>query len=314
MDKKKITIVTGTGGILGTGHIQRMLNLAVHLNKENNFSASIYLTRNEHPLEEIFNGLITDSISLDTDLIIRDMRDSKIEEMNLLRRIAPVLTIDDSGAGRALADYIVNLLPVPSDNESPVKPETSLFIYGYNFTQGISLLNSNSSFTKNIDVTFYAGYKPSPELISLIRKSIPESARLILLKEGKAFNLNDENMKIEIPYAEIISRSKIVITHFGLTMFEADACGCKIIAMNPTLYHSKLTEIVSSNFNIIYSSEYNTLSSEDLKYRIETELKKNSGDIISPDDILKKINNGIENLINYIDNICKNKNFSMAGK
>ena len=89
MDKKKITIVTGTGGILGTGHIQRMLNLAVHLNREINFSASIYLTQKEYPVEEKFNELITASIPADTDLIIKDMRDSTIEEMNLLRRISP---------------------------------------------------------------------------------------------------------------------------------------------------------------------------------------------------------------------------------
>ncbi len=307
MDKKKITIVTGTGGILGTGHIQRMLNLAVHLNRESNFSASLYLTQDEYPVEEKFNGLIKASIPADTDLIIKDMRDSTIEEINSLRRIAPVLAIDDSGTGRDIADYIINLLPVPSFDGSVVKPETSLFIYGYNFTEGISLLKNSRSLTKDIDITLYAGYNPAHDLISLIKKSIPESAGLVLLKEGKAIDLAGEAIIIESPYAEIISRSKIVITHFGLTMFEADACGCKIAALNPTLYHSKLTEIVSSDFNIIYSSEYNTLSSEELKYRIETELKKNSDNIISPDEILKKINNGTENFIKYIEKIINKR-------
>lgn len=304
MDKKKITIVTGTGGILGTGHIQRMLNLAVHLNRNNNFSALIFLTQNQHPLEEKFNGLITTSIAADTDLIIKDMRDSTIEEMNSLRRIAPVLAIDDSGMGRDFADYAVNLLPVPSVNGSAVKPETSLFIYGYNFTEGISLLKSNSSFTKDIDVTVYAGYNPAPKLISSIRESIPDSAYTVLLKEGKSVNIKGNFLKTETPYAEIISRSKIVITHFGLTMFEADACGCKIAALNPTEYHSKLTEIASDDFNIIYSAEYNSLSPEILKKKIETELKKNTETIISPEEILKKINNGTENFIRYINSIC----------
>lgn len=307
MDKKKITIVTGTGGILGTGHIQRMLNLAVHLNRKNNFSASIFLTQNEYPLEEKFNGLTTTAISADTDLIIKDMRDSTIEEMNSLRRIAPVLTIDDSGTGRDLADYIINLLPVPSVNGNAVKPETSLFIYGYNFTEGISLLIDNNSLTKDIDVTVYAGYNPAPELISSIRESIPDSADTVLLKGGEAVNLSGDVLKSETPYAEIISRSKIVITHFGLTMFEADACRCKIAALNPTLYHSKLTEIVSADFDVIYSGEYNTLSPEILKNRIEAELKNNTETMISPEEILKKINNGTENLIRYIEKIIKTR-------
>ena len=307
MDKKKITIVTGTGGILGTGHIQRMLNLAVNLNRKENFSVSIFLSQNEHPQEDKFNRLITAVISADTDLIIKDMRDSTIEEMNSLRLIAPILTIDDSGTGRDIADYAVNLLPVPSVNGSAVKPETSLFIYGYNFTEGISLLKSNTTFTKDIDVTVYAGYNPAPELISSIRESIPDSDDTVLLKKGKAFKLTGNVLKTETPYAEIISRSKIVITHFGLTMFEADACRCKIAALNPTEYHNKLTEIVSSDFDIIYSSEYKTLSPEILKNRIEAELKNNTEPIISPEEILKKINNGTENFIRYIEKIIRTR-------
>ncbi len=306
MDKKKITIVTGTGGILGTGHIQRMLNLAVHLNRNNNFSASIYLVKNEHPLEEKFNGLISAIIPADTDLIIKDMRDSTFDEMNSLRGIAPVLTIDDSGMGRDFADYIINLLPVPSDKGSAIKPDTSLFIYGYNFTEGISLLKNTNSIIKDIDITVYAGYNPATELVSSIRESIPEYANSVLLKEGKAINLNGNVLETETSYAEIISRSKIVLTHFGLTMFEADACGCKIAALNPTLYHSKLTETVRSDFNIIYSSEYKTLSPESLKNRIKTELKQNAGTSISLAEILKKINNGTDNLIKYIEKVSTN--------
>ncbi len=302
MDKKKILIVTGTGGILGTGHIQRMLNLAVHLNMKNNLSASIYLTQNHHPVKNKFTYLLTDSIPPDTDLIIKDMRDSSVDEINSLRKTAPVLAIDDSGDGKAFADYNLNLLPVPSDTESIIKLETSLFIYGYNFAEGISQLK-HKSISKDIDVTIYAGYDPSSELITSIKKSIPESINSILLKKGKADNFTGEILKSEIPYAEIIARSRIVITHFGLTMFEADACGCKIAALNPSEYHSKLTGIMNQDFNIIYSSEYTSLSIEDLKNTIETELKKKYDDIILPDKILNKINTGTENFIKYIEKV-----------
>jgi hypothetical protein len=307
MDKKKILIVTGTGGILGTGHLQRMLHLAVHLNSKNNFTASIYLTQNDYPVEEKLSGLITASIPADTDLIIKDMRDSTIEEMDSLRRIAPVLAIDDSGDGRDAADFTLSLLPVPSEILNFAKPETSLFLYGYNFAEGISLLKKTDSIEKDIDVTVYAGYNPDPELINLIKESVPESAFSVLLKEGKANNLKNNIIKTETPYAEIIARSKIVITHFGLTMFEADACGCQIIALNPTLYHSKLTEIVSSEFNIIYSAEYDTLSSEDLMSIVETGLTTDRNVIISPEIILKKINNGTDNFIRYIEKIINKR-------
>ncbi|HNX23905.1 MAG TPA: hypothetical protein PKG60_07625 [Spirochaetota bacterium] len=304
MDKIKIVIVTGTGGILGTGHIQRMLNLAVHLNRTDIFSALIYLKQEDHPLERKFAYMLTDSISQDTGLIIRDMRDSSVEEIQMLKQAAPVLAIDDSGAGRISAAYSLNLLPVPSDDKKNIIPDPSLFLYGYNFAEGINNLKEKNSLKRDIDITVYAGYDPSPELISSIKKSIPGSASSVLLKGGKAINFTGEIIQQEIPYAEIISRSKIIITHFGLTMFEADACGCKIAALNPTSYHSSLTDMVRQDLRIIYLSEYSQFSPDNLKDIIRHELKSANDKNFSPSDILKKINKCTENFIDYIDNIC----------
>jgi len=306
MDKTKIVIVTGTGGILGTGHIQRMLNLAVYLNRTDNFTASIYLKQNEFPLDRKFTGLLIDAIPPDTKLIIRDMRDSSAEEIQILKQRAPVLAIDDSGAGRESADYAINLLPVPSENSEHVKPDTSLFLYGYNFTEGIDLLKEKNSFNRNIDIAVYAGYNPSPELISSVRKSIPDSCTSVLLERGIAVNFTGEALKSDTPYAEVISRSKIVITHFGLTMFDADACGCKIAALNPTSYHSSLTDIIHNDFNIIYSSEYDNFSFDALRKIIQHELKNTGDKNFSPSDILIKINRGTENFIKYIGKIINN--------
>ncbi len=306
MDKKKIVIVTGTGGILGTGHIQRMLNLAVHLNLRINFTALIYLKQNEYPLPVELNYLFIDSIPSDAALIIQDMRDSTIEDIHVLEKIAPVITIDDSGAGRSTADYAVTLLPVPSENSNHTKPDTSLFIYGYNFTEGIKLLGQKKSYSRDIDIAVYAGYDPSPELISSIIKSIPESAVSVLLYGGRSILLTGDSFPSEIPYAEIISRTKIVITHFGLTMFEADACGCSIAALNPSGYHNKLTEMVSTDFKIIYSSEYESFSPDELKKIIIKELNIFNNKDISVSEILEKINRGTENFVKYIERIVSN--------
>ena len=75
---KKIIIVTGTGGHLGTGHFQRMVNLAMVINREQNLSASIFLPHNnERSLTEKFKDLLIENIPAGTDLIIRDMREGK---------------------------------------------------------------------------------------------------------------------------------------------------------------------------------------------------------------------------------------------
>jgi hypothetical protein len=307
MDKVKITIVTGTGGIFGTGHMQRMLNLAVHLNRTENFNASIFLKHREYPLEEKFNSLLTNTIPSGTGLIIRDMRDSSSEEMQLLKQTAPVLAIDDSGEGCEYADYAINLLPTASGNLKSIRLEKSLFLYGYNFAEGIALLNEKNSFLRDIDIALYAGYEPSPELLSSIKTSIPDTFNSVLLAGGKALNFTGEILKPEIPYAEIISRSKIVITHFGLTMFEADACGCKIAALNPSAYHSSLTELVRKDFDIIYSSEYKNFAPDDLKRSVESESVYNTEKDFSPSDIINKINTSTENFIKYLGGITNKK-------
>jgi len=306
MDKKKITIVTGTGGILGTGHIQRMLCLAERLNREKSFSASILLKQNVYPLPDKFNSLLTDTIPADTGLIIRDMRDSSIEEIRSLKKSAPVLAIDDSGEGANYADHKISLLPVPSGGLRNDKPDISKFLYGYNFTRGINLLKDRNHLKRDIDVAVYAGYDPSAELISQIKKSIPENTSSLLLSGGRAARLTGDISPENINYAEVLSRAKLVITHFGLTMFEAHACGCSIAALNPTSYHSTLTDMISVEFNIIYSSEYRLLSPDVLRNVIDKELNNYNGQYISINVILKKINICTENFIDYIREITIN--------
>jgi hypothetical protein len=233
------------------------------------------------------------------------MRDSSTEEIQLLKQTAPVLVIDDSGSGRVLADYTLNLLPLPSGILNDSKPDTSLFLYGYNFSEGINLLKEKNSFKKDIDVAVYTGYNPSTDLTALIKKSIPDTADSVLLAGGGAVCLTGKSSYSGSEYAEIISRTKIIITHFGLTMFEAYACGCSIVALNPTKYHDSLTDIVRDDFNIIYSSDYDSFSPENLYEIIDSKLKNYDAVEISADKILNKINSGTENFIKYIEKILK---------
>ncbi len=308
MDKKKIIIVSGTGGILGTGHLQRMLSLAVNLNRTTDFSANIALKQNDIPIDEKFSYLLVDSIPPDADLIIRDMRDSSPEEIKLLKQIAPVIVIDDSGPGSKMAEYAINLLPLPLENLRINKPDKSLFLYGYNFSEGIKLLSEKYSFKRDIDVAVYAGYNPPHELVTSIRNAVPESGSSVILKGGKIFTLTGGFSQTEISYAEVLVRTKIIITHFGLTMFEADACGCAIAALNPTEYHAELTGTVRNDFKIIYSSQYNTFSQDELSREIRYELAKYDGDLFSLSEVLEKINNGMEKFIDIIRQIITGLN------
>jgi hypothetical protein len=305
MAKKNILIITGTGGNLGTGHLQRMLGLAVHLNKTDDFSVKIFLKQNQIPPEKSFENLFIDSIPDNTDLIISDMRDSFEDEMLFLKDNAPVLAVDDSGPGNLIADYKITLLPIPSDGNKPVKPDTDKFLYGYNFSKGMESLTGKTIAGREIDVAVYTGYDPLPELVADIKKSIPASVNAVLLSGKKPVSLTGNIPLSETGYAEILCRTKIIITHFGLTMFEAHAAGCGIAAFNPTIYHSSLTEIMKDEFQIIFSSEYNNFSPDQLRETIIYTLKNFTDKKVSLNYILDRINTGRENFTAYLKKIAE---------
>ena len=180
MVKKRIIIVTGTGGLLGTGHLQRMLNLASYLDDKNDFEVSIVMNSGNYPLPGRFSDMIIHTPPPKADLIIRDMRDSLPDEIISLGRIAPVLAVDDAGKGREMADFSIDLLPRPSRDSSSISINIGSFLYGFNFAQGIKTLENEFICSRSIDITIYAGFNPSPELLSLISRSIPENRRAII--------------------------------------------------------------------------------------------------------------------------------------
>lgn len=184
MDKKKIIIITGTGGILGTGHLQRMLNLASFMNDKNEFDISLMIRAGNYPLPVQFSRMKTDTLPEKADLIIRDMRDSSKEEISSLGRIAPVLVVDDAGKGRDAADHSIDLLPRPAEASSEFIIHTESFLYGYNFTRGIESLGDRAFHSRDIDIAIYAGFNPPPSLLSQISKSVPDSSRAIILSAG----------------------------------------------------------------------------------------------------------------------------------
>ncbi|HOP64010.1 MAG TPA: hypothetical protein PK358_12010 [Spirochaetota bacterium] len=300
MEKNNIIIVTGTGGELGTGHLQRMLNLVSYITGKHNFDVSILLQKGEAGIPERFRHMLITSLPPSADLIIRDMRDSSKEEITSLKSIAPVLAVDDAGEGRSSADHYVDLLPNKISGSNEPGFYTEKFIYGYNFTEGIKNLSGADPVSRDIDITIYAGFNPPEELLTKISKSIPESTKAILLSSGRPVVLTGEPLHEDVSYAEILTRSRIVMTHFGITMFEANICGCIISALNPTPYHGELTALIEKEMRIIHSALYSDLDPVILSEDINMNLKKNLAAAVSFNDILERINIGLENFTRYI--------------
>ena len=140
MDKKNITIITGTGGALGTGHFQRMCYLADSLSHTGRFRVKLFIIQGNPDIPELLKEVVTDSFPVETDLVIRDMRDSSEEDIKFFKKTAPVLVIDDTGPGRLFADHVIDLLPNPVNRIVPEK----MFLYGYNFISEINTMKTRS--------------------------------------------------------------------------------------------------------------------------------------------------------------------------
>jgi len=300
MDKKKIVIITGTGGALGTGHLQRMLNLISYMNEKHDFEISFLIKSGDYPIPAEFSMMKISSLPDSCDLIIRDMRNSTRQEMLSLSAKAPVLAVDDAGEGKNSIENSINLLPLPSSASAEIQADYNRFLYGYTFTRGVKDLRRKEIKDRDIDITIYAGFSPPQSLLSQIGKSIPQNTRAVILSAGKPVVLTGEPLPGDISYSEILSRTKIVMTHFGLTMFEAHICGCLIAALNPTHYHSELTDTVRKEIKIIHSSEYSTFDPVIMGDDLLLNFKKNNTPITPPEEILIRINDGLENFTRYI--------------
>ena len=300
MNKKKIVIITGTGGALGTGHLQRMMNLSSYMNEKQDFETHFLIKSGDYPVPPEFSMMMISSLPESCDLIIRDMRNSTSQEMLSLTKTAPVLAVDDAGEGKSSSGNSINLLPLPSSLSAEIQADYSKFLYGYTFTSGIKELRGKNISERDIDITIYAGFSPPPSLLSQISKSIPENSRAVILSAGKPVVLTGDPLPDNISYSEILSRTKIVMTHFGLTMFEAHICGCLIAALNPTPYHGELTETVRKEMKIIHSAEYSTFDPVIMGDDLMLNFKKNNNPVTPPEEILNSINNGLENFTRYI--------------
>lgn len=298
MNKKNVIIITGEGGRLGTGHFQRMCTLASILNKTCTYSAGIIIAEGKPVIPDGIENLLVTAIPPGTSLIIRDMRDSSAAEIESLRKNAPVLVIDDTGAGRSHADHVLDILPSPLC----ARTFSGIFIYGYNFITTVNTMNF-TEFTKDIDVAIYAGYKPDMALIENIVSRMPYDISCVLLSGDKIDILRGRVNNMSPDYIHALIRSRILITHFGITMYEGELAGCRILALNPTHYHTELTLMVTERLNVVPAGEYDSIDHNTINHEISTAVNRNSLDIVSSRSIKERIDINLEYLRGYIKNL-----------
>ncbi|MCK4777896.1 MAG: hypothetical protein KAS39_05910, partial [Actinomycetia bacterium] len=233
---KKINIITAKGDGFGYGHFNRMRILADYLTDcpGNNFNVELFTDYPDQP----------------ADIFIFDRRENPTEIIRKYREYpgAKIVLLDDHGGSREMADCIIDSLPILNkDIFIPAKPVSYFSGFKYlilapellEYKKKIRMTPSDYS-GKNrnnrISILFSLGSYMEQNYSELIRKGLkglPVEVRIIDRLSPSEFY-------------QTLAECDIFVTYFGISLFEADLLQKKIFLINPTDYHSRLSETVES--------------------------------------------------------------------
>jgi hypothetical protein len=296
---QSICIITSIDGIFGTGHLQRMASLLNYLS-EKNTAVSILCPAKCTALIPFIDKYLVASIPQSTDLIIRDMRDSTISDIQILKKHAPVVVVDDCGEGRKYADLAIDCLPNINYTDSVRKISKSPFLFGFSFIDYFEG-SDPKKYSKDIDLCIYIGSLPDKSQLETLISYIPENMSVCITGDGKPYIVNKPGSDPSPEnFPEVLLRSKAILTHFGISLFEASLCGCSLFTINPTPYHNSLCEISKDILSLTNLGLFSELNDKKLKKDLNTEaLQLNK--VINSEDIQRTIRECTQRFIENLE-------------
>lgn len=291
-----ISIITDWGNTLGTGHMQRMAALAEFIRHEKNLPCSIESDRMPDFLPSSAHRLFRAPTENPGCMIIHDRRDSTVEEILSLKLRGRVVTVDDCGDGRTVADACIDLLP----NLTYKQQEKNSFIYGYNFIESLRAAG-RIEINKNIDVAIYAGFNPASETILALRSLVPEQAVCaILTGNNQVLSQGNIERPLNLPYSEILSASKVFISHFGIALYEAHLAQCRLISVNPTEYHARLADSVRNDLGVLNMGTLNSVDRRQAREMLSQCILNPLAEKVNPEIMLDKTRAGLEHFYSLL--------------
>jgi len=241
---RKILFIPAVGAGQGIGHLKRCAAIV----KKARGKAWLFLPDKELLPTAFVSSLPKTNILRyipTSDLIKLIVTDLKQTELSLLSRYgkqAVLLGLDEGGSSRELFPYLIDTLPFTSRRSIPnaVFPYAADLVHesqkDFCFPFRRVLLSFGGEDPERLTKTLvdilltHKIFKASA--ISLIQGPLFKSARW---PQGVRVHADTNNI------ARLLKTHDLVITHFGLTCYEALAQGVPVILLNPTAYHDKLT-------------------------------------------------------------------------
>ena len=262
MNRGLIVIVPSFEKGKGGGHLCRCIALTRDL-RASGRQAFLFLPEQDASLEQdeclahLFQSMNfdpawrvtkwqTENESEKTEIVIMDNFQTTRDELLRWKKIAPVAGIDEGGKWRDSFDFLIDIL-VPEKLGRPPANITKPSLL--NFPQK-QFRKKNSKDALKVLVTF--GQEDSAGLGPAIARSLSAknagSMEITLLRGALAKSGETEypaNVRVTgaIPsLAEHLGEYDLVITHYGITAYEALYSGTPVILASPTAYHAKLAK------------------------------------------------------------------------
>jgi spore coat polysaccharide biosynthesis predicted glycosyltransferase SpsG/SAM-dependent methyltransferase len=255
MSKSRVLFCTAAGGFYGLGHLKRCLSI-IERGKEL-FEGRILLTRGSSargagaagsrerdalsalcPSDPGLIGCWDDVDSF--DLIVSDQRDTTKKELFSLTERAPVIALDDLGAGRFHAHCTVYALPTVEK----IGGNLSGLQYLVLDQELQSVTGDREAFGYGDVVVSFGGSDPHG-LTGRVVTALNHLDLRPLVVRGPFFTHPEPTGDFELvesprSMAETLSRAGVLITSFGMTLFEALALEVPVVLLNHTPYHERL--------------------------------------------------------------------------
>jgi 2-polyprenyl-3-methyl-5-hydroxy-6-metoxy-1,4-benzoquinol methylase len=175
------------------------------------------------------------------DLIVVDARRIDAAELAHLARHGLVACIDEGGEARDFASFAIDALP-----GLPGRSEANLADPAFLILPSRSRMSPPTSFRK---IVLSIGGEDREHLGERLAASIVEAGvcepRHLTVVEGPLAGPRTWPSGVTVArnpasLARLLARHDLLITHFGMTAFEALAVGVPVVLFNPSRYHARL--------------------------------------------------------------------------
>ena len=233
--KRRIILYPHLGDIAGTGHIKRLLqfiddNRFICYFIHEDFNLLLEISK-KFCIERKYLKTIDELSKYCVDLLILDNRESDLELYNTLKKIAPVVGIDEGGSTRDYVPYLIDILPNLQKTEA-----------NYSNIGLLDLPNKEQKINGDQSILITFGGQDPYNLTQVAVNKLKDKYDITTVI-GPLFSIKDFGVK-KIEHNNNIKDQlrnyDLVVTTYGLTAFEAISSGIPVVLLNPTKYHNRL--------------------------------------------------------------------------